>query len=81
MAQMPTLGDFVQAATENHGAQLSGVESLGPRGQVAHRYLIREGKLAVLPEVEDDDVLAPTVVRSLCNRLGIDPGDFGLSLG
>lgn len=83
MMQMPTLGLFIQHATGNHGAQLETIVSHGPRGVVVHRYLVCGERTAVLPLLlRDDERLHPDLLRSLCNRLGLPPEDFGLlSLG
>jgi len=36
---------------------------------------------AVAPDLKDDDRVLYSVTRSLCNRLRIDPANFGLVLG
>jgi hypothetical protein len=54
--------------------------TIGLRGPVYYRYLVRGTPFAILPEIGDDDMLAPDVLRSLCDRLAIPKEDLGLTL-
>lgn len=38
-------------------------------------------KVTPVPVMHDDDHLSPSVVRSVCRNLDIDPAKFGLHLG
>lgn len=79
--QWPTLKQFVDKAKGSHGAKEVGIKGalVGPRGPVAVMALEREGKCAVLPD-DDGQRLSPTVLRSLCNRLGIPLSAFGFTI-
>jgi len=80
---MPSLREFLQAAQGRYGAMVGATASptIGPKGSVTFRYLRRETRLAILPDISDDAVLTPDVLRSLCVQLNIPPQDFGLSIG
>jgi hypothetical protein len=78
--KLPSLDGFIRKAQEEFGAEMKTVESRGPRGPVTHVYLVRDGKLAVVPEMVDDGCLPPSVVRSLCERLGLPLDAFGFNL-
>lgn len=83
MTPLPTLADFVDKA-KKHGIKLRETESVttGPRGPVKFRYLYKEpSMIAILPDIKDDDVLTPVVLRSICRKLEIPVEDFGLHLG
>lgn len=83
---LPSLSDFIdRAISQKYGAQIETIDMSGPRGQIEIKVLVRKGKkgkqkLAVIPDLKDDDILIPHVLRSLCVQLDIPPKDFGLHL-
>ncbi len=80
-AQWPTLAGFIARVK----ADFKGVEIqpkpvlFGPRGPTTIVGLKVGERVAILPE-DDGRRMPPSVVRSLCNRLGIDPEVFGFTL-
>jgi hypothetical protein len=53
----------------------------GPRGYVKFRYAERPGYgVYPLPNLEDVEIVTPTVVRSVCKALGIPVSEFDLEL-
>jgi hypothetical protein len=54
--------------------------TIGSRGPVYYRYLVKGASFVVLPEIEDHDLLTPDVLRSLCDRLAIPKVEFSLTL-
>ena len=67
-AQLPTLREFIEEIPISF-------QLVGPKGKVDIRCLRSpSGRTAVLPEIEEDDRLTPTVLASLCRRLKIDLG-------
>ena len=61
--------------------QSSAFPMLGPRGPVYFAYLEREDlaeAFALMLGIGEDDVLAPTLLRSLCRQLDLPPEDFHL---
>lgn len=81
--QMPTLDEFVDKAL-TLGCREHSFEGrvVGPRGPVRVRCLKgNRNIICVLPDIDGDERLTPTVLRSLCNRLAIDVSHFGLHLG
>lgn len=87
LEQLPTLGEFVERAMRQYGAvpKVTEVSVTGPRGEVRFKYLEREHQgeklIAPLPDIQEHEFLAPSVLRQLCARLNIPPGDFGFHLG
>lgn len=87
-AQAPTIGELIQKFTEDFGATLEHTSPLvGPRGEVAVRYLKRDTDDGLkvserLPD-EDDAPVGWDQVRRLCRQLGIGPRELniGLDLG
>ena len=73
-AQMPTLREFVDQA------KAAGCEEvpipgpiMGPKGPANIRCLQgHNGSIAVLPDMDEDEHLTPTVVGNLCRRLKIE---------
>jgi hypothetical protein len=83
--QWPTLGEFVARVKSEYQAEIKEINMSGPRGRVNTKVLIRSGKeggkrIAVIPDLKDDDHLVTSVLRSLCIQLGIPSRDFGLYL-
>lgn len=84
--QWPTLGEFVARVESKYKAETKEINMSGPRGPVHAKVLVRIGKdgkkkIAVIPDLKNDDHLMPTVLRSLCVQLDIPPKDFGFYLG
>ena len=53
----------------------------GPKGWVKFRYAERPGHgVYPLPDLEDDEMVTPTVVRSVCKAMGIPLSVFDLEL-
>jgi hypothetical protein len=80
---MPTLGQFVERA-QKYGCDLRAttIPTFGPRGRVKWRYLKKgEDRIAVLPDIKDDEYLTPTQLRSLIAELNLPPLKFWLTLG
>ena len=79
---MPTLGEFVTEALDN-GCHLYDfpAELTGPLGTVKPKCMRGPRRIPViLPDVDDDEPLTPTVVRGLCRNLGISAKLFGFDL-
>ena len=85
MNSRPTLGEFVDRCQREFDCRLFELRGLfGPKGEAPGRYLSRtNGRLrqAVLPEMDDDELIPAAVLSSLCNRLGIPAHEFGLFIG
>jgi len=86
-APMPTLGEFIAKSEASYGAILrhSRNEIEGPDGLFKARYLIRihngdQYHSVLPPNIGDDDVLTPHVLRRLCSRLDVPSSDYGLTL-
>lgn len=85
---MPTLGEFiVRLTSDEYKAKIRKIKStlIGPRGEANIEFLIRTGedgkiKIAIVPNLRQDEHLTPSILRSLCNQLDIPPADFGLIL-
>lgn len=86
---MPTLLEFIARAVQKFGAEQQEIQApfFGPQGpgQDQIKGLLRRlpsGKIlvAVLPEIDDNQTLTPTVLRSLCALLEIPPSEFGLDI-
>jgi hypothetical protein len=81
--QTPTLDEFVKLAQAN-GCQEHhfGGTITGPRGAASIRCLKgNRNVIVILPNIASDQRLTPTVLRSLCNQLALDPKLFGLTSG
>ena len=53
---------------------------------VSQSYFLRETdhgdvRFIPVPKMHDDDRLTPSVLRSVCLNLGVNPAEFGLHLG
>ena len=83
---MPTLGEFIERITSAYGAKIININGIsGPRGKAEVKSLVRMGKdrknkIAVIPDLKDDDILVPGALRSLCVQLGLPLKDFGFPL-
>jgi len=85
-APMPTLGDFIKNSIDKYDAKLrqSKISLEGPDGSHYPKFLIcvhdNNQYHAVLPDLDDDEVLNSHILRKLCLRLGIPLEDYGLIL-
>jgi hypothetical protein len=78
-----TLRQFVDRVRRDYGITIRtfGYPMIGPRGPIYYTYLEREdltGAFALMLEIDEDDPLTPTLLRSLCHQLGLPPEDFHL---
>ncbi len=87
MIQMPTVKDFVKRLEEEYGVVTKDVTCLSDHeGELWMRYLYREvddvKRGVMLPQDLDieSDMLTPSVIRNICDRLDIPKGDFGFTL-
>ena len=80
MRPWPTLKQFIEKAEQEFGAtvETSPTIPVGPRGPAPIKYLRRDARFAVLPNIADHEVVQPSVLRSLCNQLGIPLHTFDL---
>ena len=85
--QMPTFGEFIARITDEHKAKIRKINSTlsGPRGKAKIEFLMRTGKdgeikVAIIPNLREDEHLTPSVLRSLCAQLDVPYTDFGLTL-
>ena len=79
---MPSLRQFVERATEPYyGCVLktSPFPAIGPQAPVVWKYLKRGEHIGMLPEIQDDEKLTPTVLKSLIADLNLPPMDFWLT--
>jgi hypothetical protein len=83
---LPSLNDFItRVISTKYKARIETVNMSGPRGNVEIKVLVRKGKkgkqrLAVIPDLKENDILTPHVLSSMCAQLDIAPRDFGLHL-
>jgi hypothetical protein len=68
-----TLREFIEIARRNYGIGID----LRSVAVVASRFLNTSDRAYFLV-VEEDEILSPTVLRSLCRFYRIPPEDFGL---
>jgi hypothetical protein len=78
------LRDLV-ARLQSDGCELiDGLKLFGPRGEETARGLRRviNGRvlIAVLPNVDEREALAPSKLRSIVKKLGFDPATYGFAL-
>ena len=79
MSEMPTLGAFVAKATSYpywFEFKKTRIAANGPRGPVVWKYLKRGERIAVLPDIEDDDELTVANLRSLVAQLRLPALEF-----
>lgn len=78
-AKMPTLKEFINSAkAQGWEERVADRIVQGHKGPTRARYLIRSEPgtpIAILPEIDDDERLAPTVLSNLVRLLGIDGYD------
>ena len=80
----PTYGELIGRLQNDYGVNVkkSGI-NYGPRGAVRFRYLERvDHPIYILPDVADDTKrVVPSIIRGICNTLGLPLKDFGFDLG
>ncbi len=83
MTPMLTLREFIEKVSSDHGVEFKEREEpiTGPRGDVILRYLQRDSRIVPLVDIDEGEVLTPTVLRSLCQQLDIPCEEFGFELG
>jgi hypothetical protein len=70
-----TLREFAEKARRDYGIEVDTISG----EMIAGPFFTRgDERYAAFPEIEEDVVLAPTVLRSLCRFYGLPPLDFGL---
>jgi len=80
-SQWPRLSEFVDRVKRDFKAvdYLPKGKIIGPHGKADIRGLKVGDNIAILPD-DDGKPLVPSVVRSLCDRLGIPAETFGFTL-
>ncbi len=75
------MAEFILRAQEK-GAELKVTTDtiMGPISTLRFRYLQRGERFASLQDLPDSAILIPSVIRSLCQQLGLPPEEFGLTL-
>ena len=79
MSEKPTLRAFVaKAISYPYWCELKKTRVVvnGPRGPVVWKYLKRGGRIAVLPDIADDDELTAANMRSLVAELHLPALEF-----
>lgn len=73
----PTLGEFIEKA-KTHGVEVKHCPVVdGPQGPVRFSYLwIDADRFVPLPDLSNEDRLAPDLVDHLARRLKIDTSEF-----
>ena len=83
MSQKPTLGAFVKKAMSYPywcEFKETKIPVNGPRGPVIWKYLKRGERIALLPDIDDDEELTADNMRSLVAQLHLPPLEFGFLL-
>lgn len=83
MKERLTLQEFVERACK-HGCTLKMTEVpvKGPRGFEQWKYLKRgNNQIGILPNIQDDEILTPTQLRSLVADLNLPALEFGFEFG
>jgi hypothetical protein len=68
-----TLREFIETVRSNYGIEID----FRSAAVVASR-LVREDRAAYVILIEEDEILSPAVLRSLCRFYQLPPLDFGL---
>jgi len=68
-----TLREFIEQVRRDYGIEVD----LRSAAVVASRFLRKGGRAYVLV-MEEDEILSPSVLRSLCRFYRLPPEDFGL---
>jgi hypothetical protein len=75
----PTLGELIAAAVQQKCSLKTITGIVGPRGAAPARYLVapdvRGGAIAILPNMDDTDRLAPDQIAGLVRVLKIEGFD------
>lgn len=76
-----TLRQLLDRIERDYAGEISSFFVLGSRGSARITILRRKVSsvgLATILDIDPDEDLTPTVLRSLCIQLGVPPEDFGL---
>jgi hypothetical protein len=68
-----TLREFIEAVRRQYGIEIAASSAT----LVASRFLRKDGRSIVLL-IDENEILSPGVLRSLCRFYRIPPEDFGL---
>jgi hypothetical protein len=68
-----TLGEFIEIVSRNYGIEIATSSAT----VMATRFLRKDGRSIVLL-MDEDEILSPSVLRSLCRFYRIPPEDVGL---
>jgi hypothetical protein len=61
-----------------HGCTFETMPFEGGTAAVLRRFTGDHTEIAALPDANEDRVLAPALIRSICGQLGLDPAAFDL---
>jgi hypothetical protein len=82
--RFPSLKQFIDNVVDKYEAELFLSAGVGPRGKPTTKSIIRrcDGKVFIgtIPEMSDDTIINPHMLRSLCIQLNLNCMDFGLIL-
>jgi hypothetical protein len=76
-----TLRQFLERVEREFGARRYSLVMVGPQARAEIFFVTRQvatEHFAALLEIDPEDELTPSVLRSLCVQLGIPPEHFGL---
>lgn len=81
---LPTLREFVEKSMASpYGCKLlpTTIPTIGPQGPVTWTYLKRgEDKIAILPDIHEDERIAPSKLRSMIADLNLPPMEFWMNM-
>jgi hypothetical protein len=78
---LPTLRQFLDKAQSSpYNCQLKTLEVTTQGGQESWLYLQRGELIAVLPNMEEHEILTGTILRSMIAQLNLPPLDFWMVL-
>jgi hypothetical protein len=81
MVPMPTFGEFLNRLRTNYGVALADYGAIPGLGHIKYlERVVDAGTVSyALHEFDLSDRLTPNTIRSVCDRFGINPRDFGLA--
>lgn len=79
--QWPTFGEFRARLIDEFGCEYTEIGTVNGSAIGCLKRTIDGDDLLYGVVLEDHDRLSPTVIRSICARLGVDVAAFGLTLG
>ena len=68
-----TLREFIEIVRRNYGIEID----IRPAAIIASQFL-RKGDKGLILLIDEDEILTPSILRSLCRAYRIPPEDFGL---